>query len=100
MPDELKHEPTRGRAGAKAPGAVTPDDPVPAPDDPGGARAKGYTAEPGPAPAVEDGAVPLAPAPEESPAIHVPERDQHVRPTGRNEPGKWPPRERATGAGR
>ena len=35
--------------------------PVPAPDDPGGAHAKGYAAEPGPSPAVPaDGPVPLA----------------------------------------
>jgi hypothetical protein len=77
------------------------DDPVPAPDDPGGAHAKGYAAEPGAAPAVaEDGPIPLAPAPDAQPAIHVPERDNHVRPTGRSEPGDYKPNDRLMGSDR
>jgi hypothetical protein len=39
------------------------DDPVPGPNDPGGAHQKGYTAEPGPDPVVpENDPVPLASA--------------------------------------
>ena len=53
-------------------------------DDPGGAHAKGYSADPDQR--VPDVAepVPLANAPPGG--IHVPERDPGVRPTGRSEP--------------
>ena len=41
------------------------DEPVPAPADPGGAHNKGYSADPGPDPAVPDeDPVPLAPDPD------------------------------------
>jgi hypothetical protein len=66
-----------------------PDSPDPAPqvgDDPGGAHAKGYTAEPGAPPTLPD-PIPLADA--AAGGIHVPGRDPGVEPTGRTEP---PPR--------
>jgi len=70
-------------------------------DDPGGARAKGYTAEPGPLVHVpEEGALPLAPPSDEPSAIHVPERDEHVQPTGRREPGDYTPNDHLMGSDR
>jgi hypothetical protein len=64
------------------------DDPTPAPIDPGGAHAKGYSADPGPQEDVDvPDPVPLAPGPSKHPAVRVPERDNNVHPTGRSEPG-------------
>jgi hypothetical protein len=68
--------------------APTPDTGLPPADDPGGAHAKGYSADPDPAaPEVPD-PVPLADAPPGG--IRVPERDDGVRPTGRSEPPNDP----------
>lgn len=72
---------------ARAPDTPTPartDPGLPPADDPGGAHAKGYSADPDPAaPDVPD-PVPLARAP--AGGIRVPERDDGVQPTGRAEP--------------
>lgn len=63
--------------------------------DPGGAHAKGYTADPDPAAPDLPDPVPLADA---GPGgIHVPERDPGVQPTGRIDPD---PRERIVSGGR
>jgi hypothetical protein len=57
---------------------------APAADDPGGAHAKGYSADPrGQSPDVPE-PVPLADAPPGG--IHVHERDPGVVPTGRSDP--------------
>ena len=70
-------------------------------DDPGGAHAKGYSADPGPAPAVpESDPIPLTAGPAKHPAVRVPERDGKVRPTGRSEPGEYTPNERLMGSDR
>ena len=70
-------------------------------DDPGGSHAKGYTAEPGPLVRVPpEGALPLAPPPQHPTPIHVPERDEGVRPTGRREPGDYTPNDHLMGADR
>ncbi len=62
------------------------DDPIPAPDDPGGAHAKGYSADPsGPGPVPAADPIPLAPGPDTHPAVHPPEREGKVQPTGRGE---------------
>jgi hypothetical protein len=68
----------------------TADDPategfgLPPADDPGGAHAKGYSADPrGNSPAVAE-PVPLADA--QHGGIHLTERDTGVVPTGRREP--------------
>lgn len=71
------------------------ESPVPAPDDPGGAHSKGYSADPTGAAAVdvpEQGPIPLADGPVGQ--VHVPERDAHVRPTGRDEQGEYGPNDR------
>jgi hypothetical protein len=78
------------------------DVPLPSTNDPGGAHAKGYSADPRPeAPAPEEGPVPLAavPDPTES-AVRQPERDGNVQPTGRSEPGCYSPNDRVMGADR
>ncbi len=70
-------------------------------DDPGGSHAKGYTAEPGPLPDLPaQGPLPLAPASDEPAVIHVPERDNHVQPTGRHERSPHLPSDRLIGADR
>ncbi len=70
-------------------------------DDPGGSRTKGYTAEPGPLVHVPpEGPLPLAPTSDEPSAIHVPERDENVHPTGRSEPGDYTPNDHLMGADR
>lgn len=72
---------------------------LPPANDPGGAHAKGFSADPDPhAPPVPD-PIPLADAPTDG-AIHVPERDLGVQPTGRDEPGPYNPNERILGGGR
>ena len=64
------------------------DPELPPTGDPGGAHAKGYSADPGPpAPNVPE-PVPLVDAPPGG--IHVPERDDGVQPTGRSEPPEDP----------
>jgi hypothetical protein len=77
------------------------DDPAPVVNDPGGAHAKGYSADPAPEPVVPDNdPLPLAPGPDESPAIRQPEREGKVPPTGRDEPGEYTANKRLTGAER
>jgi len=66
-----------------------------------GSSTKGYSAEPGPQPDVpDDGPVPLAEVPDPMAPILVPERDNHVVPTGRDEPGDYTPNDRLMGADR
>jgi hypothetical protein len=77
------------------------DDPVPAPDDPGGANTKGFSADPGSGPHVKDqDPLPLAGGPDTHPAVHVPERDNEVRPTGRRDQRGYSPDDRVLGADR
>lgn len=80
---------------------VAPPPEMPLPADPGGGHAKGYSADPGPGQEVPaDGPLPLAEGPDKHPAFHVPERDKHVRPTGRSEPGDYGPNDRLRGSDR
>ena len=75
------------RQTSRDPKPVGTDDPTPAPVDPGGAHAKGYSADPGSNETVQEpDPVPLAPGPNTHSAVRVPERDDHVNPTGRKEP--------------
>src|SRR5687767_14121953 len=63
------------------------DEPVPAPDDPGGSRAKGYSADPDPAapPVPDEDPIPLAEAPEGE-AIRPPNSEGGLRPARGSEP--------------
>jgi len=92
----MAHQQHRGRpADLEAPMEA----PVPAPDDPGGAHAKGFSAEPGsPQHVPADGPLPLAAGP--TGAVHVPERDEHVQATGREEAGDYTPNDRLMGSDR
>ena len=87
----------------RAPGIAEPDasameSPVPAPQDPGGAHAKGYSAEAGKDVSVPDAdPVPVA---GEAGNILQPERDGQVQPTGRSEPGGYSPNDRLMGSDR
>jgi len=77
------------------------DEPMPGADDPGGAHAKGYSADPRPEqPAPDEGPVPLAEGPDTHPAFHVPERDHASPPTGRREPKGYSPNDRLMGSDR
>lgn len=60
--------------------------------DPGGAHAKGYSADPGPEVDVpDDGPIPLADAPRKKQAIKVPHDPRGLPPTGRDEPAGQTP---------
>jgi hypothetical protein len=76
-----------------------PGPPLPPANDPGGAHAKGYSADPDPhAPQLPD-PIPLATDVPDG-AIHVPERDPGVQPTGRAEPEPYNPDERVVSGAR
>jgi hypothetical protein len=77
-------------------------DPVPTPNDPGGAHSKGYTAEAGPdmdADADTEGPIPLTDAPEGA-HVQQPEWEGKVQPTGRSEPHDYTPNDRLMGSDR
>lgn len=64
------------------------DEPLPVPADPTRPDAKGYSADPRPETAAGDKEpVPLVPSPDGPSAVRVPERDNHISPTGREEAG-------------
>src|SRR5689334_11493733 len=78
---------------------VSLEEPLPGTNDPGGAHTKGYSADPRPEKdAQAEGAVPLAAAPEDGSHVRQPERDGHVRPTGRSEPHDYNPNNRLMGS--
>src|SRR4051794_32919165 len=80
---------------------VAPPTDLRLPADPGGAHIKGFSADPRPAADVpEEGPIPLAPEPDRDTAIHAPERDRHVHPTGRAEPRGYGPNDRLMGSDR
>jgi hypothetical protein len=84
------------------PRAIPLDQPVPMPNDPGGAHAKGYAPDEEPhsfTGAKAQGPVPLAPAPEGS-QVRQPEREGKVNPTGRSEPQDYTPNDRLMGSDR
>jgi hypothetical protein len=81
--------------------AVNLDEPVPTPDDPGGAHAKGYSADPRPeTPVSADEPLPVVDVPDGPSQVVQPERQGHVRPTGRSEPGDYSPNDRLMGSDR
>jgi len=80
---------------------VKADKPLPTTDDPGGAHAKGYSADCSPeTPVKADDPVPLAPAHSPTAEVHQHERDDEVRPTGRNDKGSYTPNDRLMGSDR
>jgi hypothetical protein len=77
-------------------------EPVPTPNDPGGAHAKGYSPDTGPdmqADADTEGPIPLSSAPEQA-RVRPPKRKGNVRPTGRSEPRAYSPNDRLMGSDR
>lgn len=77
------------------------DNPLPTTNDPGGAAAKGYSADPKPETAVKaEGAIPLSAVAGDESHVRQPERDGNVRPTGRSEPHDYTPNDRLMGADR
>ena len=102
MVDGPTREQIRDELDRAAQPAAPRDVPLPTADDPGGAHAKGYSADPRPeAPAPAAGPVPLAEVPDPSESsVRQPERDGKVRPTGRGEPGGYSPNDRLMGPAR
>jgi hypothetical protein len=77
------------------------DIPLPAANDPGGASAKGYSADPKPKTDVdEEGAIPLTAVDEDEVLIRQPESEGKIHPTGRSEPRDYNPNDRLMGADR
>jgi hypothetical protein len=86
---------------AKAEADLPVNDPMPSPDDPGGAHAKGYSADPRAEKAVaQAGPIPLSSVPEGESHVRQPEREGKVRPTGRDEGGEYTPNDRLMGSDR
>lgn len=82
------------------PRAIPLDQPVSAPNDPGGAHTKGYSTDTDPdASGNAQGPIPLASAPEGG-QVHQPEREGKVTPTGRSEPRNYTPNDRLMGSDR
>jgi hypothetical protein len=76
------------------------DRPLPA-DDPGGAHAKGYSADPRPdADVPEQDPIPLQPSPAATSQVHQPEKEGKAQPTGREDRGAEAPNQRVMGADR
>ncbi len=76
------------------------NEPIPAPDDPGGAHAKGYSADPAPdQPVPEEGPVPLASGAEARGHV-IPPKKGATPPTGRGEPKDYTPNDRLMGSDR
>ena len=77
------------------------NEPVQAPTDPGGAHAKGFSADPRPGSKVQpEGAIPVASVAEGETHVQQPERAGKVRPTGRGETGDYNPNDRIVNSGR
>lgn len=77
------------------------EEPLPAANDPGGAHAKGYSADPKPDANVKaKGPIPLADVSDEESHVRQPEREGKVRPTGRSEPHDYTPNDRLMGSDR
>jgi hypothetical protein len=80
---------------------VPSEEPLPATDDPGGAHAKGYSADPRPETKVkEQGPISLASGHDSESAVRQPEKDGKVRPTGRSDQGGYSPNDRLIGSDR
>lgn len=70
-------------------------------NDPGGAHAKGYSADPqAPVQVQPTGPIPLASVADDESQVHQPEREGKVQPTGRSDGGAYTPNERLMGSDR
>lgn len=77
------------------------DEPLPTTNDPGGAHAKGFSADPRPEKGVPaKGRVPLAAGHDSASEVHQPEREGKAQPTGRAEPRDYTPNDRLMGSDR
>jgi hypothetical protein len=77
------------------------EEPFPTSNDPGGAHAKGYSADPRPEQSVApEGPLPLAAVADDGSHVQQPVRDGQVRPTGRAEPSEYMPNDRLMGSDR
>jgi hypothetical protein len=77
------------------------NNPLPTTNDPGGASAKGYSADPMPESAPNaEGAIPLTGVVGDESHIRQPEREGKVTPTGRSEPHDYTPNDRLMGSDR
>lgn len=75
--------------------AEADSDPIRTVADPGGARSKGYSADPGPAPPVPDNdPVPLADDRDVHGHVRRRNEDTVLPPTGRTDPAVYPPNDR------
>jgi hypothetical protein len=98
MAEKMTNEQKMRTTGA---GNVSPDAPLPTADDPGGAHAKGYSADPRPEKEVQsEGPIPLVPGHDSASGVRQPERDGPGQPTGRSEPKEYSPNDRLMGADR
>jgi hypothetical protein len=102
MSDGPTREQIRDELDRVAQPAAPRDVPLPSTNDPGGAHAKGYSADPRPeAPAPAEGPVPLAAAPDpDASLVQQPERDGKAQPTGRGQPGGYSVNDRLMGSDR
>jgi hypothetical protein len=76
------------------------NEPPPTTNDPGGAHAKGYSADPQPdARGTTEEPIPLS-ATEEGMGVHQPEQLGKVAPTGRTQPRDYTPNDRLMGSDR
>jgi hypothetical protein len=91
-------QPTRATDPARDAYAGSLDAPVPAPNDPGGGHAKGYTADPRPEPEVpEKDPLPLAPDDAVRGHVRKPDQSRAVLPSERS---GYSPNDRVTGSDR
>lgn len=102
MAESKTHEPIAEVADTNLePRSIPLNEPLPTNNDPGGAQAKGYSADPRAEKHVQAaGPVPLAAVPDSESHVRQPEREGKVHPTGRSEPGDYTPNDRLMGSDR
>ncbi|HWG44203.1 MAG TPA: hypothetical protein VN688_15600 [Gemmataceae bacterium] len=99
--NKMSHSATTGTNMDEEGQEVSLEEPLPTANDPGGAHAKGYSADPRPEKEVkQEDPIPLATGHDSESAVRQPEREGKVRPTGRSEPGGYSPNDRLMGSDR
>ena len=80
---------------------ISSNEPIPTANDPGGAHAKGYSADPRPEVEVDpETPIPLSDVPDEGMGVRQREREGKIHPTGRSEPRDYTPNDRLMGSDR